>query len=43
MTEQHSVVPARVNIPLQNSPHFAKIFACPSGSPMNPVEKCAIW
>ncbi|CAK5079481.1 unnamed protein product [Meloidogyne enterolobii] len=43
MTEQHSVVPARVNIPLQNSPHFAKIFACPSGSPMNPIEKCAIW
>uniref|UniRef100_A0A915NP17 Peptidase M13 C-terminal domain-containing protein n=1 Tax=Meloidogyne floridensis TaxID=298350 RepID=A0A915NP17_9BILA len=36
---QHSVTPARVNVPLQNFPKFAKAFKCPLGSAMNPYLK----
>nr|CAD2172002.1 unnamed protein product [Meloidogyne enterolobii] len=40
---QHSVTPARVNVPLQNFPKFAKAFKCPLGSAMNPYLKCSLW
>lgn len=40
---QHSIVPARVNIPLQNLHKFAETFNCPAGSPMNPSKRCKIW
>lgn len=28
---------------LMNSEKFAADFECESGTPMNPVEKCAVW
>ncbi|CAN8005045.1 unnamed protein product, partial [Ixodes hexagonus] len=33
----------RCNVPLKHSPEFAKAFSCPSGSPMNPTNKCSFW
>ncbi|XP_051175093.1 membrane metallo-endopeptidase-like 1 isoform X2 [Leptopilina boulardi] len=40
---RHSSHKYRVNIPLQNSQHFAKTFNCPVDSPMNPSSKCKLW
>lgn len=41
----HSPLQYRVNIPMKNNPHFAKVFNCPPGSPMNPRrnETCSLW
>ena len=33
----------RVDVTLKNSQAFAEAFKCPAGSPMNPVNKCAVW
>ncbi|KAG1683793.1 Neprilysin-1 [Nymphon striatum] len=41
--DEHSLDEARVNIPLRNSPSFAKDFHCHSGSRMNPKQKCNVW
>lgn len=32
----------RVNIPVMNSPDFAKAFQCEKGSRMNPINKCSL-
>ncbi|KHJ98777.1 peptidase family M13 [Oesophagostomum dentatum] len=42
-TDVHALGMFRVNVPLQNFPAFSEAFQCPSGSPMNPYEKCRIW
>uniref|UniRef100_A0A131YYQ8 Endothelin-converting enzyme n=1 Tax=Rhipicephalus appendiculatus TaxID=34631 RepID=A0A131YYQ8_RHIAP len=39
----HSVSEQRVNIPFGNTPQFAKVFNCPSGSKMNFAKKCSVW
>jgi len=39
----HSPGPTRVWGPLSNSDDFAKAYECPSGSRMNPVDKCIVW
>lgn len=41
----HSPLKYRVNIPMKNMPLFARVFNCPSGSPMNPRrnETCSLW
>ncbi|BFZ14190.1 hypothetical protein BsWGS_17229 [Bradybaena similaris] len=43
MNGRYSPTEFRVNGPLQNFVEFADVFRCPSGSPMNPVNKCVIW
>ncbi|XP_023795263.1 kell blood group glycoprotein isoform X2 [Cyanistes caeruleus] len=42
-TDPHSPLPLRVSGPVSNSQDFSKSFQCPSGSPMNPDNKCRIW
>uniref|UniRef100_A0A663M5X5 Kell metallo-endopeptidase (Kell blood group) n=1 Tax=Athene cunicularia TaxID=194338 RepID=A0A663M5X5_ATHCN len=42
-TDPHSPLPLRVCGSVSNSQDFAKHFHCPSGSPMNPDNKCHIW
>ncbi|KAH6934067.1 hypothetical protein HPB50_019871 [Hyalomma asiaticum] len=32
--------PSMCNVPLKHSPHFADVFVCPPGAPMNPTDKC---
>ncbi|CAG9766813.1 unnamed protein product [Ceutorhynchus assimilis] len=39
----HSPSEFRVNGPLQNLEEFSSDFGCPSGSYMNPENKCYIW
>lgn len=39
----HSPGPIRVLGPLSNSEDFARAYNCPSGSPMNPTQKCNVW
>uniref|UniRef100_H2ZFD6 Endothelin-converting enzyme 1 n=1 Tax=Ciona savignyi TaxID=51511 RepID=H2ZFD6_CIOSA len=39
----HSPPKPRVIGSLSNFAEFSKAFNCPSGSPMNPVEKCKVW
>ena len=41
--DEHSPNRYRALIPLQNLPDFAKAFNCPTGSKMNPANKCAVW
>jgi len=42
-TNVHAPNPARVWGVVQNSQEFASAYNCPSGSPMNPVNKCTLW
>ncbi|PAV59829.1 hypothetical protein WR25_08040 [Diploscapter pachys] len=42
-SDEHSPGFARVNIPLANMPEFAKAYACPIGSRMNPSSRCTVW
>ncbi|KAH7962329.1 hypothetical protein HPB52_015496 [Rhipicephalus sanguineus] len=41
----HERLPAKfkVNVPLSNSEHFARVYGCKKGSPMNPVRSCSVW
>ena len=42
-TDPHSPGFARVYGPIANHPAFGETFQCKPGTPMNPVEKCAVW
>ncbi|KAI9254860.1 hypothetical protein BY458DRAFT_442500 [Sporodiniella umbellata] len=43
LTDEHSPPKWRVNGAIQNSQHFADVYKCPVGSPMNPAHKCELW
>jgi len=43
VTGQHSPGEFRVKGPFSNRPEFANDFKCPSGSKMNPKDKCQVW
>ena len=41
--DEHAPDKFRVVGPLANSRGFSEAWACPSGSGMNPVQKCDMW
>ncbi|KAG5674183.1 hypothetical protein PVAND_004166 [Polypedilum vanderplanki] len=41
--DSHSLDQFRVNIPLMNMKEFSQSWNCELGSPMNPIQKCAVW
>ncbi|KAL9970110.1 hypothetical protein ACROYT_G022433 [Oculina patagonica] len=43
LMSEHSPAPWRAKASVMNFPEFAKAFNCRLGSPMNPVNKCAVW
>lgn len=43
LMSEHSPGPWRTKASVMNFPEFAAAFNCRSGSPMNPVNKCAVW
>ncbi|KAF9376624.1 hypothetical protein CPB97_010686 [Podila verticillata] len=42
-TDPHAPAKWRVNGVVQNSKHFAEVFKCAAGAPMNPETKCDMW
>lgn len=42
-TDAHAPNLFRVLGPFQNNENFAKDFNCPTGSNMNPIQKCEVW
>jgi len=43
LEDTHAPEKFRINGPLSNSDRFSETWACKSGSPMNPKDKCSIW
>ncbi|XP_062716400.1 endothelin-converting enzyme homolog [Aedes albopictus] len=41
--DEHSPSKYRVLGVLSNMPEFSEVFQCPSGSKMNPKQKCRVW
>ncbi|VDK42045.1 unnamed protein product [Anisakis simplex] len=43
MTDVHAPSKYRAIVPLRNRIEFADAYHCAPGTPMNPVQKCAVW
>ncbi|KAM4743386.1 endothelin-converting enzyme-like 1 isoform 2-T3 [Anableps anableps] len=43
LTDKHAPEHYRVLGSVSQFDEFARVFHCPKGSPMNPVEKCSVW
>ncbi|XP_074654372.1 endothelin-converting enzyme homolog isoform X2 [Tubulanus polymorphus] len=43
LSDPHCPAEYRVIGTLSNSEEFSKVFRCPSGSRMNPTNKCSVW
>ncbi|XP_069506468.1 kell blood group glycoprotein-like isoform X1 [Ambystoma mexicanum] len=41
--DRHSPNPVRVAGAISNDDNFPGYFQCPTGSPMNPLQKCQVW
>lgn len=42
-TDPHGPSEFRINGPISNMPEFSQDFNCPTGSKMNPQQKCNIY
>jgi predicted metalloendopeptidase len=42
-SDVHGPAEFRVNISVMNRPEFAQVFACRTGDPMVPANRCDIW
>ncbi|UIZ24902.1 hypothetical protein KXD40_006751 [Peronospora effusa] len=43
VADSHSPARLRINGAARNSRDFARVFSCPTSSPMNPKTKCQLW
>ncbi|XP_035536291.1 endothelin-converting enzyme-like 1 [Morone saxatilis] len=43
LTDKHAPEHYRVIGSVSQFDEFARVFHCPKGSPMNPVDKCSVW
>ncbi|CAI5713918.1 unnamed protein product [Peronospora farinosa] len=43
VADSHSPARWRINGAARNSRDFARVFSCPTSSPMNPKTKCQLW
>ncbi|XP_077867472.1 endothelin-converting enzyme homolog [Saccoglossus kowalevskii] len=43
LTRRHSPGEYRVIGALSNSPDFSRVYGCPTGTRMNPANKCQVW
>jgi endothelin-converting enzyme/putative endopeptidase len=43
LRDPHAPAPSRINAAVADAPEFARAFACATGAPMAPVQRCSAW